>query len=98
VAPSVLEQRRIRGAKDILPDPATRAAIARSGRGQIVGSYKLCVDARGAVSSVSSLKSTGFVDYDTKIFRELRQWGYRPYLVNGKPTAVCTSITFIYKP
>jgi hypothetical protein len=28
--------------------------------------------------------------------REMRQWAYRPYLINGKPVPVCTAVTFIY--
>lgn len=45
---------------------------------------------------MNQLRSTGFPAYDEKILRELRQWQYRPFLVNGKPVAVCTAVTFIY--
>lgn len=50
----------------------------------------------GAVGSVTQLKSTGFPAYDAKIIREMKQWGYKPYLVNGKAVPVCTAVTFIY--
>ena len=96
VPPTLLEQNRIRGVKDIVPDPATKAAIVKSGKDRIVGAFKLCLDARGSVTAVSQLKSTGFSDYDAKITREMRLWAYRPYAVNGKSVPVCTAVTFIY--
>jgi hypothetical protein len=96
VPPTMLEQQRLRGVKDIAPDAPTAAAIARSGKDRIVGSYKLCLDTGGSVSSVVMLKSTGFTDYDMKLAREIRIWAYKPYMVNGKAVPVCTAATFIY--
>jgi len=96
VPPSLLESYRTKGDKNIVPDDPTKKEIARSGNDKVVGSYKLCVDARGAVASVSQLKSTGFPAYDAKITGEMKRWGYKPYEVNGKPTAACTAVTFIY--
>jgi len=96
VPPGLLEGNRISGDKNITPDDPTKTQIARSGKDKLVGSYKLCVDPQGAVTGVTMLKSTGFVDYDSKIMREMSQWAYRPYLVNGKAAPVCTAVTFIY--
>jgi hypothetical protein len=96
VPPTLLEGMRVSGNKDILPADATKIEIARSGKDKIVGSFKLCVDAQGAVTNVVQLKSTGFSDYDAKIIREMKQWAYRPYSVNGKAVPVCTAVTFIY--
>ena len=96
VPPTLLEGYRIAGTKLIPPDDATKTNITRSGVSKIVGSFKLCVDVTGTVSSVNLLKSTGFSDYDAKLQREMRTWRYRPYEIDGKPVPVCTAVTFIY--
>ena len=51
----------------------------------------------GAVNTLNVLKSSGFPAYDQKITREMRNWRYRPYMINGKPAPVCTAVTFIYQ-
>jgi outer membrane biosynthesis protein TonB len=56
----------------------------------------MCITASGEVSTVNALKSTGFIAYDTKIIREMRDWKYLPYIYNGAETAVCTAVTFIW--
>jgi hypothetical protein len=97
VAPSALEALRIAGDKIILPDPDTRTEIIASGKDRLVGTYKLCVTASGNIQTVVQLKSTGFPAYDAKIRATIRdEWRYRPFLINGKPAAVCTAATFIY--
>ena len=95
ITPSALEAMRIAGTKSIAPDGATRAEMIRTGKPRVVASLKLCVDASGTVSSTSMLKSSGFPIYDKRLISETRGWVFRPYRVNGKPTAVCTAYTFI---
>jgi hypothetical protein len=97
VAPTALDANRIAGDKEIAPDNVTKAEIGRSGKEKLVGAYKLCITAEGTVSSVSQLTSTGFPAYDSKIQSTIRsQWRYRPFMVNGKATPVCTAVRFIY--
>ena len=98
VPPSQLERNRIRGTKQIDPDAVTKVDIAKAGKSSVVASFKLCVDTNGRVSTVSMLKSSGFVDYDVKLEREMRRWAYAPFMLNGAATAVCTAVTFIYRP
>jgi hypothetical protein len=43
------------------------------------------------------MKSTGFDAYDRLIEQKMLDWRYQPFLIGGKPTAVCTAITFIYQ-
>ncbi len=97
VPPSLLEAQRIAGTKLIEPDPSTKTAAARNGT-RLVGSFKLCVAATGAVFSVTQLKSTGYAFYDAKILSEMHSWKYRPYMINGVAAPVCTAVTFIYSP
>lgn len=97
VAPTALDANRIAGEKNIVPDDVTKTEISRSGKDKLIGSYKLCITADGNISSVVQLKSTGFPAYDSKITSTIRgEWRYRPFMVNGKPTPVCTAVTFIY--
>jgi protein TonB len=97
VAPQMLEGSRIAGEKQISPEDTTKIEIQRSGKDKVVGSFKLCLNVSGEVTTVNMLKSTGFVAYDQKILSKIRgEWRYRPYMVNGKPVPVCTAVTFIY--
>jgi len=97
VAPTLLEGHRIAGEKNIVPDDATKTAIAKAGATRVVASFKLCVDKTGTVSSLAMLKSSGFDAYDQDLQREMSRWRYSPYEVNGQPANVCTAVTFIYR-
>jgi protein TonB len=97
VAPQALEASRVSGEKNIVPDDVTKTEISRSGKDKLVGSFKLCITAEGNINTVTQLKSTSFPAYDQKIMNTIRgEWRYRAFTVNGKPTAVCTAVTFIY--
>ncbi|HEY1547704.1 MAG TPA: hypothetical protein VGG28_07790 [Kofleriaceae bacterium] len=97
VPPTALEASRIAGEKAIQPDDVTRMDISRSGKDRIVGTFKLCINAEGAIQNVTMMKSTGFGAYDSKIQGTIRSsWRYRPFNVNGKAVPVCTAVTFIY--
>jgi serine/threonine protein kinase len=97
VAPMALDANRIAGEKDIIPDDITQAEIGRAGVSTLVGSYKVCITTDGSIVTVTPLKTTGFAAYDAKIQDTIRsKWRYRPFMVNGKATAVCTAVRFIY--
>jgi hypothetical protein len=97
VAPTALDANRVSGEKDIVPDDITQAEIGRAGVATLVGSYKVCITTDGSITTVTPLKATGFPAYDTKIQNTIRsKWRYRPFMVNGKATAVCTAVRFIY--
>jgi hypothetical protein len=97
VAPTALDANRIAGEKDIIPDDITQAEIGRAGVASLVGSYKVCITTDGSIASVTPLKTTGYPAYDAKIQDTIRsKWRYRPFMVNGKATSVCTAVRFIY--
>jgi protein TonB len=97
VPPTLLEGSRIAGEKQIVPDDVTKTEIQRSGKDKLIGSFKLCINSGGSVTSVKMLKSSGFPAYDSKIQRKMStEWKYRPYAVNGRAVPVCTAVTFIY--
>jgi TPR repeat protein len=96
VGPTVLEAHRILGDAHIVPDDDIKTAIYAAGSPQLIGSFKLCITAGGAVASVAMLKSTGSAAYDRKIERELFGWKYRLFTVDSVPVPVCTAVTFVY--
>lgn len=98
IVPQVaVEQKRVAGEKNIIPDEATKLQIKRDGQTQVVATVKMCLSIEGGVQSLSMLKSSGYPAYDRKIESKMREWRYQPFIVNGKAVPVCTSITFIYR-
>lgn len=96
VAPAVLEGYRIGGDRLITPDASTKDEI-RGTPQPVVAAVRLCLDASGSVQEVGLMKSSNFAAYDTKIVNTIKSgWRYKPYEVNGTPSAVCTRVTFIY--
>lgn len=97
VPPTLLERNRVAGVAKIEPDAPTKAAIAKS-KAVVTASVKLCIDTNGAPTTLLLLKSSGYPAYDRKLTTEMRGWRYKPYLVNGVATDVCTAVTFIHRP
>jgi len=97
IAPAALEANRIAGAKTIAPDRLTQDAIGRAGNDAVVSTYKICVAADGEVNLVAQMRSSGFATYDEKIRSTIRStWRYRPFVIGGQPTPVCTALRFVY--
>jgi serine/threonine protein kinase len=98
VAPTVLDANRISGEKEISPDATTQTEIHRAGVETVSGTYKVCITQDGNINTVTPLKPSGFPAYDTKIQNTIqRNWRYRPFMINGKPAQVCTTVRFVYK-
>lgn len=96
VPEAMLKGHLISGNTQIQASSEDKVKIARLPDQRVVGVVKLCIDAAGAVSSSQLLKSTGFRDYDRRLVRGVRRWRYKPYRIGGEPTAVCTSVRFVY--
>ena len=92
----LLEGQRIAGAINIVPDDETKSAIQRSGVRRVVGEFRICIDETGHVEEILPVRSTRVAAYDREIIAGMRRWVYRPFLIDGQPTAVCTGVTFIY--
>ncbi len=97
VPAKMIEGDLIQGDKQISPPEPVKVQMAKQGVDQLVASIRMCLDDRGHVSSLDSIKSSGFAAYDARLTHEMNHWRYRPYRVNGQPVAVCTVITFIYR-
>lgn len=97
VPPTAFEEQRIVGDKYIFPDDDTKAALAESGRTQLVIPIKVCVSSTGGVTIVSVLKASGFPAYDEKLRATIKTWRYRPFLVDGAAVPVCSIVQFVYR-
>lgn len=97
VMPSTLEEKRIAGEAHIWPDAATKQGMRLYDQKQVIAVFKLCVGTDGRVFSLNILKSSGYPEYDRKLRDNMRKWRYRPFVINGNATPVCTSQTFIYR-
>lgn len=96
VPEAMLKGYMIAGDTQIQAPDAVKVKIARTPTRRVVGVVKLCVDTSGSVTSSSLLKSTGHPSYDRRLVSGVRRWRYKPYQVNGKAVAACTSVRFLY--
>ena len=89
---------RIAGGEVIAPDAALQGQLTKIGARQVTAVFELCLDDRGQVATVETRKPTGAIAYDRKLSRALFGWKYKPYVVGGQPSAVCTEIALSYPP
>ena len=54
------------------------------------------MDEAGVVDMVLPLVSTGYATYDQRLLAGIRAWRYSPFIVDGQPIPVCTSVSFVY--
>ena len=96
VAPSAIKQNRVSGTEQIQPPDADKNQISRDRKSRIIAVAKICLNESGGVSTARVIKSSGYPGYDRKIQSTMRSWRYKPFRVNGKPTPVCSTVTFVY--
>jgi len=97
VTAAALDANRLSGERKVVPDEITLGALGRAGGDTLISSFKICVASDGNISSITQLRGTGFPAYDAKIQGTIRRdWRYRPFVINGKPTAVCSTVRFVY--
>lgn len=97
VKPSDLAQARISGETQVHPSEVDKMEILRAGNRGTSAMFLVCVDDRGAVSSVKLQRSSGFSDYDASLTAAIRGWRYRPYMQDGTPQPICSTVTFDYR-
>jgi hypothetical protein len=85
---------RISGTLFILPPDSVMRAL-RDSHARLHGRYKYCVDEQGLVMQVSTVETSSVAEYDTHVESELKKWRFKPIPVDGRPTAVCTIVTFV---
>jgi TonB family protein len=56
---------------------------------------KICLSPEGKVETTKVIKSSGAPAYDDQLQRVIKaSWSFEPFDIDGKPVAVCTSVTF----
>jgi TonB family protein len=95
VEPGAMNRRRIAGEKLVIPDDDTLAVARRTGT-TLQGLYKYCVDASGAVISVSVVHSTGAPSYDARIMHTMQAWEFKPVVFQGAVIVACSVQSFAF--
>jgi hypothetical protein len=98
VPPTALEALRVAGTKNVVPDARTQALMSTNGAKPVVGSFKVCVNESGDLTAVDTMQPTGYREYDEEILNAIDAWRYTPYRVVDRTVAVCTAVTFVYRP
>ena len=97
IAPTSIEQLRLAGLLAIGPDDTTATQMQRLKVSTVRVGVKLCLAVDGTIASTNILTSSGFGNYDRRIFNTIRStWKYRPFIRNGVGMPVCTTVTFNY--
>lgn len=91
VASAIMAGNRIGGDNPIYP------AQARADKNTVDGTCKLkaIINKDGGVSDLQVVKSLR-KDYDEAAMKAVKTWHYKPFLLNGEPTAVETTISVTY--
>ena len=89
--------KRTAGTDLVPPDDDDKIELQNAGGGTVVGSFTFCVDPAGRVTKVKPLEGTGLANYDRKLEAALSGWSYRPFVSEGKPIEVCSSVVFVYQ-
>lgn len=97
VPPDVAVGMRTSGNEKIYPPDSVRVAMMHDGKDSVQAAIKLCVDKGGRVDSVRLMKKTGYQAYDAELEKQIRQWRYRAYMVNGSPAPMCTVVMVNYR-
>ncbi len=58
---------------------------------------QLCLDDSGKPASIKLISSSCLPSYDARILQTMAEWRYRPFEIDGRPTAICTTVTYIYR-
>jgi hypothetical protein len=94
--PSIALGKRVAGVSMITPDDRDKTIIQKARVSRVIAALHYCIDTAGRVDHVTLIRQTGLPDYDRKLVDSVRRWVYKPYLDDGKPIAVCSSVHFVY--
>jgi hypothetical protein len=87
---------RISGDDQVQPPDTVKLQMQRDGRARVIASFKVCLDAGGAVTRVERLHSTGYAAYDARLDQAIHGWRYKAYTDGDRAIAVCSAVTFVY--
>ena len=93
------EIEKLRTAGDASPSlPAGAKMIAhRDGVARFAVAIRFCVSEQGIPTTVSLMKASEYSDANEKILGDVRRWRFRPYIMNGVATPVCSALLLNYE-
>jgi TonB family protein len=98
IEPRALHDQQLSGDTNVPASKLTRDSMIRNRVSSLKAVIKLCVDTTGLVTDSTLTERTGYTEYDSKLLEAINEWHYRPYLINGTPVTVCSTVEFIYSP
>jgi TonB family protein len=96
VSPIVFKGLRISGETQLRPSTVTQGQMIREGTASVHGIVQVCIATDGRVTSATMAASTKYQEYDATLLAGVRDWRYRPYLLDGAPVPACSTVTFNY--
>jgi TonB family protein len=96
IAPGMLSALRISGETQLQPSAVTQNQMMREGVSRVEARVTVCVTTSGSVGSATMRTSTRYPAYDQILLAAVRDWRYRPYVVNGTQVPACSIVRFIY--
>ena len=92
ISPAAFKAMRTSGTAEIEAPITIAKQIVRDGKTKVSAAVKACVSITGEVASVAMIKSSGYPEYDRALLDGVRTWRFK----SGE--AVCSAVTFAYKP
>ena len=80
-----------------MPNDATKQQLLDANDPGVKAVVQMCLDDGGRPARVTLISSSCLPDYDNRILETMADWRYKPVEINGKPTAICTMVTYIYR-
>ncbi len=94
IAQQMVSGQMIAGNEQIHMSPSVNSQASGQGLDKVKMKAKICFNAAGEPTSVQVTKSSGFPDLDNDVQEKMREWRYRPYMVNGKAVPFCFPVNF----
>jgi|GEM_PF-1732324 len=87
---------RIFGVTRIQPDDRDKTVIGKSKVDAIEVVVEYCIDEQGSVGKEFLVEPSGLPSYDAKVIAYVKQWKFKPFLIAGVPSRVCSGLKIHY--
>jgi TonB family protein len=98
IDPTTLQSLLVSGNTNVPPSQAVRDSMIRYHQRSLKATVGVCINTTGVVTRSRMRGGTGYDDYDRKLVATVRDWRYRPYVMDDRPTPACSTVEFIYNP
>jgi hypothetical protein len=95
--PAQVLGKRIGGEMNVAPTDLDKHRIDRAGVERVIAALHYCIDETGRVNHAALIRSSGIATYDRRLLSAVGSWAYKPYLDEGKPVSVCSSVHIVYR-